>query len=220
MLQVNILGRFSILALLVALAGCGSPKPVAYNGIPSSSYLRPDTTDESGHTPYSYSTSANWRTYHNVILDHVAVYQGTDHQFGDMPEYDKTALASYMQTQFSEKLATKFRVTNDPGPNTLRIKLTLTGAVKTTPVLGPFSRFDMLGLLYNGVQSVRGGEGTFTGSVIYAVEIYDAPTAQLLSAYITKQYPNSMNIGASFGALEAAKTGIEKGAEMMVEQLR
>jgi hypothetical protein len=86
-------------------------------------------------------------------------------------------------------------------------------------VLSTFTRFDLAGSLYNGVQSVRGGEGLFTGSVIYAVEIYDAATDRLLTAFVTKQYPMAYNIGATLGSLAAAKAGIEKGADTLLEQL-
>lgn len=88
------------------------------------------------------------------------------------------------------------------------------------PIRGTLSRFDLAGGLYNGVQSIRGREGTLTGSVIYAVEISDAPTNHLLRAFVIRQYPNSMNIMASMGALAAAKAGIEKGAEALLAQLR
>lgn len=54
----------------------------------------------------------------------------------------------------------------------------------------------------------------------YAVEIYDAPSNQLLKAYIAKQYPNSLNIGATWGALSAAETGLDKGAEQLQAQLK
>jgi hypothetical protein len=74
--------------------------------------------------------------------------------------------------------------------------------------------------LYNGVQAVRGREGTFTGSVMYAVEIYDAPTNRLLSAFVAKQYPGAFNIGASIGSLAAAKAGIDKGAGALAEDLK
>ena len=42
------------------------------------------------------------------------------------------------------------------------------------------------------------------GSVIYAVEISNAATSRLLNAYIAKQYPNALNVGASIGSLSAA----------------
>jgi hypothetical protein len=209
-----------IAAICTALIGCTSVKPVAYSGIASSSYLKPDPQDESGRVPYRFSTQVEWRKYGRLIVDPVVVYRGADNQFGDMQDKDRTALASYMQTKFAEKLQTRFELANDPGPSTLRLKLTLTGADTTTPVLSTFSRFDIAGGIYNVVQTARGKEGAFTGSVTYAVEIYDASTNRLLSAYVTKQYPNPYNIGASFGSLSASKTGIDKGADALVAQFK
>lgn len=212
---------FQILtAAALLLAACGSAEPVAYTDIASSPNLLPNIDDTSGRMPYRYATTVDWRTYSRVIVDPVAIYRGRDNQFGDMSESDRAALAGYMQAQFTEKLRRRFQLAVDPAPNTLRVRLTLTGAATTTSVLGPLSRFVPAGGVYNGVQSVRGGEGTFTGSVVYAVELYDASTNRLLGAYVSKQYPNSLNIGASFGALAAAKTGLEKGADALVAQLR
>lgn len=218
MLKSIMMRRVSAVAVCAILAGCGSPEPVAYTGIASSSQLRPDPDNESGHIPYRYSTQVDWRNYTKAMIDRVTVYRGTDNQFGDMSDGDKAALASDMEAQFVEKLSKRFQVTNVPGPNTLRIKLTLTGAA-TTPLLAPATHVDIAGNLYNSVQAVRGGEGLMAGSVIYAVEIYDASNSRLLSAYITKQYPGALNIGASLGSLAAAKTGIEKGADALVAQL-
>jgi hypothetical protein len=212
--------RLVIAALCAALAGCASADPVAYSGIVSSSQLAPNPRDESGRVPYRYSTAVDWRTYDRIFIDPVVIYRAPDHQFEDMSEEDKADLASYMQARFAEKLRTRFTLASDPGPSTLRVRLTLTGASTNTPVLGTLSRFDIAGGLYNGVQAVRDREGTLTGSVIYAVEIYDAPTNRLLSAFVTKQYPGPYNILASMGSLAAAKTGIEKGADALVAQLR
>lgn len=58
------------------------------------------------------------------------------------------------------------------------------------------------------------------GSVNYAVEIYDAPSNRLLSAYVTKQYPNAMNAGATFVRLKGSKVGIEKGADALLADLQ
>jgi len=209
----------SAIASCALLAGCSGAEPVAYTGIASSSQLRPDPNDASGRIPYRYATSVDWRDYTRAMIDPVAIYRGPDHQFGDMSDNDRAALGSYMQTQFAEKLATRFQITNTPGPNTLRIKLTLTGAT-TTPLVAPATHIDIAGNLYNSVQAVRGGEGLMAGSALYAVEIYDASTTRLLSAYVTKQYPGALNVGASFGSLGAAKTGIEKGADALVAQLK
>ncbi|MGX4774403.1 DUF3313 domain-containing protein [Bradyrhizobium guangdongense] len=207
------------LVLGTALAGCASVAPVRYSELASSAYLADDRSDASGRVPYRYSTSVDWRSYRKVILEPVVVYRGKDHQFGDISDQDKATLATTMQTRFAERLRSRFALVRERGPETLRIRLTLTGAVTNTPVLGTLSRFDMAGAVYNGVQAARDGEGMLTGSVIYSVEIFDASTTRLLSAYVTRQYPGAYDIKASVGALAAANAGIDKGADALMAQL-
>jgi hypothetical protein len=206
--------------LCVVAGGCASVTPVAYSEMPSSAYMVPDTSDASGRVPYRYATQVDWRTYNKVILDPVAIYRGSDHQFGNMSEKDKATLAAYLQTRFADKLRGRFAIVNTRGPDTFRVRLTLTGAVANTPVLGTLSRFDLAGAVYNGVQAARDGEGTMTGSVIYGVEMFDSSTSRLLGAYVTKQYPNAYDIKASVGDLTAATAGIDKGADAFVAQLK
>jgi hypothetical protein len=212
--------RLAVLALCAALTGCTSVTPVAYSEVASSSYLAPNPSDPSGRIPYRYSTTVEWRNYNKVLIEPVVIYRGPDQQFGDMSEADKASLASYMQTQFAEKLSHRFTLVNHRAPNALRVRLTLTGAAINMPVLGTPSRFDVAGMVYNGVQTARDGEGTLTGSVIYAVEIFDAATSRLLGAFVTKQYPSPYNIKASVGPLAAAEAGIDKGADALIAQLR
>lgn len=207
-------------ALCALLAGCGTAAPIRYSGIASSAQLAPNPNDSTGRIPFRYATPVDWRSYSRVIIEPVTIYRGADHQFGEMTEGEKIELARYMQARFAQTLGQRFGLTTDPRPGTLRIRLTLTGAATNTPLLSTLTRFDLSGGLYNGAQAVLGGEGVFTGSVSYAVEILDAATDRLLGAFVTKQYPNAYNIPATMGSLAAARTGIEKGAEALVAQLR
>ena len=209
----------ALLGSAALLAGCASTQPTPYIELASSSQLRPNLQDSSGRIPYRVSKSVNWRSYANVIVDPVVIYKGPDHQFEEISERDKAALADCMQVEFAEKLKTRFNLVNAAAPNTLRVHLTLTGAKTTTRGLSTFTRFDLAGGPYNIVQAIRGKEGSFTGSVTYAVEVFDATSNALLEAYVTKQYPSPMNIGASLGTLDASMTGIRKGAEELVAQL-
>ncbi|MFT4066370.1 DUF3313 domain-containing protein [Paraburkholderia sp.] len=207
-------------ATALVLTACAGVQPVAYSGIASSSQLKQNRDDDSNKIPYRYATSVSWSRYTEVIVDPVAIYQGSDNQFGDLKEEDRSALADYMNKTFTQKLSGRFGITSHPSPETLRIRLTLTGAEKTTSVVGQAMHFDIAGNLYNGVQAVRGGKGAFSGSVSYAVEIYDSTSGRLLRAYVSKQYPNAMNLPAAFGSLNAARTGIDKGADALLAQLQ
>ncbi|MEM5295551.1 DUF3313 domain-containing protein [Burkholderia sp. JPY481] len=203
----------------LSLAGCAGVQPVPYTAISSSRQLKQNRDDDSSHVPYKYVEPVVWSRYTQVVLEPVAVYRGADNQFGDMKNDDRTELANYMAETFAKKLSKRFDVAKQAGPNTLRVKLTLTGAEKTTPIVGQVMHFDIAGNLYNGVQAVRGGQGAFSGSVSYAVEIYDSSSGKLLKAYVSKQYPNAMNLPAAFGSLSAARTGLDKGADALVSQL-
>ncbi|WP_211461385.1 DUF3313 domain-containing protein [Collimonas silvisoli] len=206
--------------LCVALTACSTTQPIAYSGISSSSKLTPNQKDDTGRVPYSYSTPVEWQKYNALIIDPVAIYSGPDHQVGDLSEADKQELARYMDTTFRKVLSQRFRVITNPGANTLKLRLTLAGVGTNTAVASTVTRFDLAGMPYNVVQSIRGKEGAFMGSVSYSVEIYDSTSNQLLKAFVTKQYPNAMNIVATVGSLHAAKTGIETGMQRAMLRLQ
>ena len=211
--------QVATLAACAALTACASTQPVPYSGIASSGQMRASAHDESGRIPYEYKSAADLRTYSRFTVDPVVVYDGADNQFEDISEKDKNELAKYMQATFSEKLATLARNGAGAQAQALRIRLTLAGAKENTPVLSTLSRFDLLGGPYNAVQAVRGKEGALTGSVSFAVEIFSASTNELLAAYVSKEFPNAWNLGASMGAMSASKTGIDKGADELVAYL-
>ncbi|ATA19199.1 uncharacterized protein DUF3313 [Gibbsiella quercinecans] len=209
-----------LLSLAILITGCSSNPPVRYTGIDSATKLTANTGDNADRIPYRYAPQVDWQKYNSIIIDPVILYNGADNQFGDMAPAERQQLASYMQKKFAEELRPRFREVSAPAPGTLRLKLTLTGADTTTQVVGTVTKFDLAGGPYNIVQSIRGGQGMFSGSVNYAVEVYDAATNTLLHAYVAKQYPNAMNVSASVGSLSAAEVGIDKGAEELAGILK
>jgi hypothetical protein len=207
------------LVACAAMTACASTQPKPYAGIVSTAKLQSNPHDDTGHIPYEFRSGADLRKYNAFKLDPVVIYAGSDGQFEDVSERDKAELAGYMQDAFAKRLDALAKVEANPRGEALRIRLTLTGAKENTPVLSTLSRFDLLGGPYNAVQAVRGKEGALTGSVSFAVEIYAASTNELLAAYVSKQYPNAWNLGASMGALSASKTGVDKGADELVAYL-
>lgn len=205
---------------LAILAGCAGTRPSPYAGLSSSPQLRPSIGDASGRVPYRYTADVDWRQYSAAVVDPVAVYDGPDHQFEEMPMADRQTLARYMDVHFRTALAERFSIVGTSMPRAIRVKATLTGAKANTRFLSTFSRFDLAGGPYNLVQAARGEEGALTGSVSYAVEVFDAPSGRLLKAYIAKQFPNAWNLQATLGALDASKAGIENAADDLVAQLR
>ncbi|WP_250626427.1 DUF3313 domain-containing protein [Pinirhizobacter soli] len=207
------------IALALSLAACSAPtRPLPYTGLDSSPVLRP-SGKPTGRVPFEYSSPTDFKRYSKVLVEQVTIYRGADNQFEKVSEEGKRELARYMQAEFGQALQQKFTNSSMPGPGTLRIALTLTGAKPTKQFLGTFTKFDLGGGPYNVVQSIRGKEGLMSGSVSYAVEVYDSLTNELLAAYVAKQYPSAMNVKASIGALSASKTGLKKGAADLLARL-
>jgi len=210
-----------ILTAIIAVAGCSSTSPVKYSGIKATSRMTPNTANDKDRIPFRYAIPVDWSKYRSIIIDPVEIYDGSDAQFNDLSQADRRNLADYMQKKFTDVLRDKFAVNTSAGNvPTLRLKLTLTGADTTPQVVGTFTKFDLAGGPYNIVQSVRGGRGLMSGYVNYAVEVKDATTGELLLAYVAEQYPNAMNLGATFGSMSAAETGVDKGADQLLEKFR
>ncbi len=70
------------------------------------------------------------------------------------------------------------------------------------------------------MQAARDKEGMLSGSVSFAVEVYDSATNALLGAYVAKQYPNAWNLTAGMGAMAASEVGVQKGAEQLLSYLK
>jgi len=211
----------AITLCLGGLAGCAGTQPLSYQGLASAAQLAPNPQDKDGHIPFLYAADGiDWQQYTSIILDPVTIYSGPDQQFGDTSDANKIELANYMQAQFSQSLKTKYAMVTVPGSNTLRIHLTLAGIETNTPVLATLSKVVPAGVLLNGAQTARGKEGSFAGSVSYAVEIYDSSSNRLLRAFVSKQYPWAENVADSFGTLDASKAGIRNGAAALLAQLR
>lgn len=212
----------SSLFLSVLLGGCSTTHPVNYQGLASAGQLMANPKDKSGREPFRYVASDTaWPRYNAVILDPVTIYAGPDHQFGDLSENDKATLAAYAQTIFANALKAKFAAAEaSPGPDTLRVHVTLTGAETNTPIIGTLSKLAPVGLVLNTVQTARNKQAALSGSVSYAVEVFDSTTNRLLRAYVAKQYPFAQNVLASFGKLDAARAGLRSGSVALVVQLQ
>jgi hypothetical protein len=198
-----------------ALAGCSTTHPVNYQGLASTSQLTANPRDKDGRIPLIFASSTvDWPRYNAAMLDPVTIYDGPDQQFCEVSKDEKATLAAYARDQFAHALrGHNYRSADTPGPRTLRIHVTLTGVETSTPVIGTLTKIAPAGLLVNTVQTARNKQAAFSGSVSYAVEVYDSTSNRRLRAYVSKQYPMAVDAFSSFGALDAARAGLRNGSQ-------
>ena len=198
-------------AVLLALAGCSTP-PRVYQQLGSAAELSLHPTSDS-EKPFLYrAPDFDPSRYRSVLLDPVVIYGNYDAEFAGVSAEDRRIIADYMDEQFSHVLAKSHSLISAPGPDALRIHVTLTGIEKSTPVLSTLSHVTPSGVAVNGIKSILGVHGTAFGAVTYAIEISNAATDRLLMAYIANESADALDVTASLGYLDAARAGVRRGA--------
>ncbi|HBF29396.1 DUF3313 domain-containing protein [Rhizobium sp.] len=202
--------------LLACMASCTTvtPRP---NNLASSALLRPTKYP---NTPYAYRKSGiDFASYDKIIVKPVSIYAGTGKRFDGLSAEDLTMLTNDMHREFSSTLNKRFQRVPAPGKSTLEVELTLLDVKKTKVVLSTASHIMPVGLALNAGFQLADKPGSFSGSVIYAVEVRDSLSGNILYASISNISANALDIKASFEPLSAAEAGIRTGAKILLQDL-
>jgi len=197
------------------LAGCVT-HPAARYQVPSAPVLQANSDSTRIHVPLRYvKDPVHLDAYTRIVFDPVAVYEGPEADFGKLSDEDKVDIASLVQTEFRSALQPRFTLdANQPG-KALRVQITLVAVETSTPVVSTVSKIVPFGLVANTVNAVRDRQALFTGSIAYVVEVYDQKSNDLLIAYVAREYPNAMSLASSVHILDAARSGVRKGAHRL-----
>lgn len=185
----------------VALAQTEDHAPVAMK---SSSKM---AQDKPGSESWTYAQPRDVFTkYRTVIVEPTAVYNGPDAQFeGDISAGDRAKYAAIVTDELRSELAKSFPAPATAQADTLRLKVTLLGAEKTKGGVATATRVTPVGFGLSAVKSALGKGGSFTGSVLFAVEVYDARTNELLIAAVRRRHPDPLDVPATLGTDETVK---------------
>ncbi|PTW52905.1 uncharacterized protein DUF3313 [Breoghania corrubedonensis] len=211
------------LALMIctaALGGCASSPVHLYQGIASSAQMSVNSNDRSQKTPFAFAGDMRkLASYSSVTLEPIEIYRGPDNQFDNLSSSQIQELSAYAGRAFSKALSKHGILADQASSTALRLRIVLTGAHLSVPVLGTVSKVTPVGFALNGVKAVAGKEGRFTGDVTYVAEFRDGTSGELLWAYVSKQFPSAVDVGASIRQLDAAKTGIRLGADSLAKNI-
>lgn len=197
-----------LLAATPALAQTKDHAPVA---LPSSSMM---TQDKSGSESWTYvNPSAVFPNYRTVIVDQTTVYNGPDAQFGDIDPAERAKFAAIFTDELRAEIGKSFPAPARAGADTLRVRMILLGAEKTKGGVATATRVTPLGFGLSAAKSVLGKGGTFTGSVLYAVEAYDGKSGELLLTAVRRRTPDPLDIPATLSTTDTVKSVARDFAE-------
>lgn len=179
--------------------------------------------DKPGTESWTYSQPASVFTkYRTVIVDPTAVYQGPDAQFEGIDPADRSSYAATITDELRQEISKSFPVPPAVQPDTLRLRVTILGATKTKGGIATATRVTPMGFGLSALKSALGKGGSFTGSILYAVELYDARTNELLLAAVRRRTPDPLDVPATISQSETVKAVAREfadGARKRLEQL-
>jgi len=100
--------------------------------------------------------------------------------------------------------------------------VTIIGATKTKGGIATATRVTPVGFGISALKSALGKPGTFTGSILYAVELHDGRTGELLLAAVRRRTPDPLDVPATISQEETVKAVAREfadGARKKLEQL-
>jgi hypothetical protein len=173
------LALIPLVVLALASTGCASPGLERARALPVDSKLQPLPQG----TAYQYiDPRRDFSIYRRLMLEPVAVYAGTDHGFGDVLPADRAALAKAIGPHAARILGGgKVTLADAPGPDVLRLRLTVVGITRSRALLQGVTYVIPIGAALNLAKGASGGGGTFTGSVVLAGEFHDSVSGELVA---------------------------------------
>lgn len=197
------------------LSSCSTITPPSAD-LASFTLLRP-TRDAA--TPLLYrKAGVELSSYDRVTIAPVRILAAAGIESGVLPD-EKKMLAADLFREFAMSLGKRFQLVSVPGKSTLEVDLTLIDVKKSNTVLSTVSHIVPVGLAINVGAQLAGKRGTFAGSAVYAVEVRDSESGEILYAEVANQSSKALDLTASFTPLAAAKAGIHTGAQTFPNDL-
>src|SRR3954447_20839361 len=196
-------GVFVAVALTAAMPLYAQTRDNAPAALSSSKRM---TQDAQGRESWTYAQpAAVFLKYRSVIVDPTTVYQGADAQFEDIDPADRSRFAQIVTDELRSEISRSFAAPAQAQLDTLRIHTTLLGAQKTRGGIATATRVTPLGFATSAVKSALGKSGSFTGSILYAVEVYDGRTGELLLAAVRRRTPDPLDVPATLSTTNTVK---------------
>ena len=143
---------------------------------------------EVGDLPFVYrNPKADWTSYHQVLLEPVALWRSGRNALAPIPEDDLLRLIAHFEHAVRTRLGTGFRLVSEPSPGTMRLRLAITEARASDAALDVLTATP-------GDAPIAGGAGPLTPELSAFVdaaaiegELSDAVTGELLAQGIDRR---------------------------------
>jgi hypothetical protein len=162
--------------------------------------------DKPGSESWTYAQpKSQFAKYRTAIVEPTVVYRGPDAQFEGIEAADRTKFADIITNELRSELVKSFPSPARAQADTVKIRVTILGAEKTKGGIATATRVTPLGFATSALKSALGKSGTFTGSVLFAVEVFDGRTNELMLAAVRRRTPDPLDVPATLSTTDTVK---------------
>ena len=131
---------------------------------------------------------ARWTEYHTVLLEPVTLWRSGRRSLDPVPEPDLARLIVDFESALRRRLGEGFALTDRPGPGVMRVRLAITAARATDPVLDILNAHGDVGVeVAKGAGPLHPEMRSFLDGAAIEGEIRDAQTNELLAEGVERR---------------------------------
>ncbi|HTY55526.1 MAG TPA: DUF3313 domain-containing protein [Candidatus Binataceae bacterium] len=165
-------------------AEAGEALPPAVTGFMGADASKLTPGPEGGAALAYINPNAQWSTYTKIQLLPVEFWAAAD---STVSADDQKTLTTYMYNDLKKDLQQNFTIVDQPGPNTMTLRVALMDATTATPGLRSVSVVIPQLKIINVAQSMVTGSYAFVGSAEAEMKLTDSVTGELLAAALDKR---------------------------------
>jgi len=151
------------------------------------SMLHEAKDDTEASLVYFMPDKAKFKSYTKVWLEPVQVWRGEKSDAKDLDQEDATYVSQYLWSRVDEELRKDYLMTQDAGPDVVRIRIGITEAGKGIPVVDNITALHPGALLMSKGKKAIGGTESFVGKASVEVEATDSLTGELIAAGVDRR---------------------------------
>ena len=179
----------------MALAGCETEATTSVgDSVRSSGFLSDYSMlrrgDESEAISVYWNDQVDFSVYTKMLIEPVTIWANPDTELSEVPAEERQELANTFHAALQEALSEDFEIVQVPGPNTIRVRVALTEAVVSSPVLDTISTYIPQARLVSTILTLGSDTKAFVGSARTEGEARDALSGVLLAAGIDQRAGN------------------------------
>lgn len=177
-----------IIVLAALLGGCATTEEVTEveksGFLGDYSMLQPGGA---GQAALRYiSPDAQFSAYDKVVIEPITIWVNQA-SLKNVPEEERKMLVDYLHTALSSELGKDYKLVRTHGPGVMRLRVAITEASSTSPVMSTVSNVVPQMLLISNVKKLATGTYAFVGSAAAEGELVDGASGARLAAWVDKR---------------------------------